>query len=166
MLYLKVLMIWFHKILKLIFQKQPSCPRNLCTKHWRKLPNLAAFLEIFTCVKSFVNCAIHYSANFWDFWVLGSKFFKFLMSVLKRQVSSSSNFLSFFSVITHTCYVNFKLVHFLIWIKGSHQSSNFDIEGFGENLPNSLRHFLNHKSVFLEVLHHSSVSWKITQKKS
>ena len=28
-------MIWFHKILKLIYQKQSSCPRNMCTEHWR-----------------------------------------------------------------------------------------------------------------------------------
>ena len=32
----------------------------------------------------------------------------------------------------------------------------------GENLPNSLCHFLNHKSVFLQILDHLSVSWKIT----
>ena len=32
----------------------------------------------------------------------------------------------------------------------------------GENLPNSSCHFPNHKSVFLQILHHSSVSWKIT----
>ena len=43
----KFFMIWFHKIFKLIFQKQPSCPRNICTEYWRKLPNLTAFLEIF-----------------------------------------------------------------------------------------------------------------------
>ena len=65
----KFFMICFHKILQLIFQKQPSCPRTICTEHWRKLPNLTAFLESFlylknndsdrTCVKSFVNCAIH-----------------------------------------------------------------------------------------------------------
>ena len=32
----------------------------------------------------------------------------------------------------------------------------------GENLPNSSCHFPNHKSVFLQILHDSSVSWKIT----
>ena len=36
-LYLKLFMICFRKFLKLIFQKQPSCPRNICTEHWRKL---------------------------------------------------------------------------------------------------------------------------------
>ena len=34
----KFFMIWFfHKILKLIFQKPPSCSRNICTEHLRKL---------------------------------------------------------------------------------------------------------------------------------
>ena len=57
---------WFHKILKLIFLKQPLCPRSICTQHLRKPPILTAFLEIFlylipcwTRVKSFFNCAIH-----------------------------------------------------------------------------------------------------------
>ena len=36
----------FHKIFKLIFQKQSSYPRNICTEHWRKLLNLAAFLSL------------------------------------------------------------------------------------------------------------------------
>ena len=48
----KFFMIWFHKILKLIFKKQPSCSINICTKHWRKLPNLTAFLEIFLFLKN------------------------------------------------------------------------------------------------------------------
>ena len=48
----KFFMIWFHKILKLIFQKQPSCPRNICTEHWRKLPNVTVFLEIYLYLKN------------------------------------------------------------------------------------------------------------------
>ena len=47
-------MIWFHKILELVFQTQLSSPRNICTEHWRKLPNLGR-----TCVKNFFNCAVH-----------------------------------------------------------------------------------------------------------
>ena len=46
----KFFMIWFHKILK--FLKQLSCPRNICTEHWRKLPNLTAFLDIYLNLKS------------------------------------------------------------------------------------------------------------------
>ena len=85
------------------------------------------------------------------------------MSVLKWQVNSISNFASFFIVITQNSLLSFKHIHFLLCIKGSNESPNF--ENFvcsGENLPNSSCHFPNHKSVFLQILHHSSVSWKIT----
>ena len=86
------------------------------------------------------------------------KFVKFLMSILKRQVNSSSNFASFLIVMTHNSSVNFKLIHFLLWIKGSYQSPNFEtFQCFGKNLQNSSCHFPNHKSVLLQVLHHSSV---------
>ena len=78
---------------------------------------------------------------------------RFLISILKLQVSSSSVFVSFFIVMTHNSSVNFKLIHFLFWTKGSYQS---------ENLPNSSCHFPNDKSVFLQILYHSSVSWNIT----
>ena len=85
------------------------------------------------------------------------------MSLLKRQVSSSSIFISFFIVMTHNSTVNLKLIHFLLWTKRSYQSSNFDtFKCSGENLQNSSCHFPSNKSVFLQILHHSSVSWKIT----
>ena len=85
------------------------------------------------------------------------------MSILKRQVSFSSIFVSFFIVMTHNASVNFKVIHFLLWAKGSHQSSSFDnFECSGENLPNSSCHFPSNKSVFLQILHHSSISWEIT----
>ena len=102
-----------------------------------------------------------YSENFWDCWVLESKFVKFLMSILKRQVNSSSNFTSFFIVMTHNFSVNFKLIHFLLWIKGSHQSQTFKIFQVLWWKCSSC-HFPNHKSVFLQIFHHSSVPWKIT----
>ena len=94
---------------------------------------------------------------------LGSKFVNFLMSILKRQVSCSSNFVSFFIVMTHNSSVNFKVIHSLLWVKGSHQSSNFDtFECSGENLPNFSNLFSNQKSFFLQNLHISSRSWKVT----
>ena len=43
----KFFMIWFWKILKLIFQQQLSHSRNICTQHWRKPPIFTSFLEIF-----------------------------------------------------------------------------------------------------------------------
>ena len=86
-----------------------------------------------------------------------------VMSILKRKINSSSNFASFFIFMIHNSSVNFKLIHFVLWIKGSHQGPNFEtFECSGKSLPNSSRHFPNHKSVFLQTLHHSSVSWNIT----
>ena len=85
------------------------------------------------------------------------------MSIFIWQVNSSSNFVSFFIVITHYSLVNFKFMHFLLWIKGSHQIPNFEtFECSGENLLNSSCHFPNHKSVFLQILYYSPVSRKIT----
>ena len=85
------------------------------------------------------------------------------MSVLKWQVNSSSNFALFFIVMTHNSSVNFKVIPFLLWTKGSHQSPNFDtFKWSGENLPNFSSLFSNYKSVFLQNFHNSSVSWKIT----
>ena len=99
------------------------------------------------------------SIFFLDFRVLESKFVKFLMSVLKWQVNSSSNFALFFIAMTHNSSVNFKVIPFLLWTKGSHQSPNFDtFKCSGENLPNFSCLFSNHWSVFLQNLHNSSVS--------
>ena len=44
--------------------------------------------------------------------MLGSNFVKFLMSISKRQVISSSNFASFFIVMTHSSSVNLELILF------------------------------------------------------
>ena len=86
------------------------------------------------------------------------------MSILNWQVKFSSIFASFFIFMTHNSSVNFKLIHFLLWTKGSHQSPNFDtFKCSGENLPNSSCHFPNRKSVFLQILNDSSVPWKITR---
>ena len=69
----------------------------------------------------------------------------------------------FFIVMTNKFPVNFKLIYFLLWMKESHQSPNFKkFRCSGENFPNSSCYFLNRKLVFLQILHHSLVSWKIT----
>ena len=66
--------------------------------------------------------------------------------------------LSFFNVLTQNSPVKFKLIHFLLWIKGSHQSPNFlTFQCSGENFLNSSCHFWKYKSVFDQVLHQSSV---------
>ena len=95
--------------------------------------------------------------------MLKSKFVKFLMSVLKLQVNSSLNFALFFITMTQNFSVNFKVIPFLLWTKGSHQSPNFDtFKCSGENLPNFSCHFSNQNLVSLQNLHNSSVSWKLT----
>ena len=86
--------------------------------------------------------------------MLEPKFVKFLMSILKRQVHSCSNFASFFIAMTHKSSVNFKLIQFLLWIKGSYQSPNFEtLKCLGENLSYSSCHFPNCKLVILQTLH-------------
>ena len=85
--------------------------------------------------------------NFWDFWVFMSKFVKFPKSLA-----------SLFIVMTHNSPVNFKFIHFLLWIKEPHQSPNFEpFECCGENFPNPLYHFWKHKSVFHQISHQYSV---------
>ena len=100
--------------------------------------------------------------KFWDFLVLASKFVKSLLSMLKLQASSSSDFASFFIVMTHNSSVNVKLIIFLFWTKGPLQSFTFEaFKCSSENLPYSSCHFRNHESVcFFQILHHSSVSWE------
>ena len=65
------------------------------------------------------------NANFSEFWVLGPNFVKFLMPILNWQINSFSNFASFFIVITRDSPVSFKLIYFLLCIKGPNQSPNF-----------------------------------------
>ena len=80
---------------------------------------------------------------------LKSNFFKF--SSARVKIHQIPNVMSFFIVMTHNSYVNFNLIHFLLWTKESHQSTNFDtFKCSGENLPNSC-HFSNHKSVFSNI---------------
>ena len=76
------------------------------------------------------------------------------------QVNSSSNFASFFIVMTLLC--KFQAQSFSTFLE-SHQSPNFEtFKCTGEDLPYSLRHFPNNRSVFLQILHSSLVSEKIT----
>ena len=79
------------------------------------------------------------------------------MSILKWQVNSSSICVAIFIVITHNSSVDFNFIHFLLWTKGSHET----FECSGENLPVFSCYFPNRKSVLVQTLHHSSVSWKI-----
>ena len=47
--------------------------------------------------------------------------------------------------MTDNSSVDFKLIRFQVWIKGSHQNTNFECPE--KNLPYSSCHFPDHKSV-------------------
>ena len=88
---------------------------------------------------------------------LSSQFGVFFKHEEKKQVCS--NFASFFFVMAHNSSVNVKPLNFPLPIKGSHQSPNFvTFKCSNEKLPYFSCHFLNHKSVFLQILYHSLVS--------
>ena len=126
------------------------CITLQCHERWLPCTFLAQIL--YTLVtRSPLKC------KFFRFLSARVKFVKFLMSILKRQVNSSSVFVPFFIVIIHNSSVNFNLIYFLLWTKKSYQSPNFDTcECSGENFLNSLCYFPYHKSVFLQILHNSS----------
>ena len=104
-------MIWFHKVLKLIFQMQPSFPRNICTENWRKLPNFTVFLEIFLYLKNndsvehaqkvllielfiYFQGKIKFSHCFWSMWLFWTfiltEFLKWncYFSACKRKIAN------------------------------------------------------------------------------
>ena len=94
------------------------------------------------------------------------KIVKFLMSILNGQYNSSSNFASILIVMRQNSLVNFKVIHFLLWIKGSHQSPKF--LGFqrcsGKNLLNSsfifestIQFSFKCSSIFSAIKHNSSI---------
>ena len=90
--------------------------------------------------------------------MLGSKFLKFLVLILKRQFNFCPNFEPFFIVMTYNLSKIFKLIHSLHWIKGSHQRPKFEtFECPGQNLPNSSCIFWKHNSIFLQIFHQYSV---------
>ena len=90
------------------------------------------------------------------FWIFECSSQNLLNSI---EVNSSSDFALFFIVMTHNSSVNFQVIPFQLWTKGSHQSPNFDtFKSSCENLPNFSSLFSNHKFVFLQNLHNSSVS--------
>ena len=94
---------------------------------------------------------------------LSSARIKFLMSIFKQQVSPSPNFASFFIAMTHDSLVNFKLIYFLLCWKGAHLSANFEcFQVLWWKFTKFVLSFSKPKSVFLQILHHSSVSWKLT----
>ena len=145
--------IW--QIFHVILETQISFPSN--------------FASIFSAIKC--NSSVLYSAQ--KLYTLIKKsplkcpFLRLLNARVKIcqiphvNFETTSQFLFKFCIIliamTHNSSVNFKLIHFLLWIKPSQQSPNFKtFECSSKNLPNWSCHFPNHKSVFLQILHHFS----------
>ena len=99
---------------------------------------------------------------FLDFRMLETKIVKFLMSVLKWKVDSSSNFALFFIVMSHNSSANVKVIPFLLWkkrIPSKFQFWHFQVLWW--KFAKFLMPFFE-PLVLLQNLHNSSVSWKIT----
>ena len=104
--------------------------------------------------------------TFWRFFSARIKIFQIFMSILNWEVNSFSNFPSFFLVMTHNYPVNFKLIYFLLWIKGSQESPNFwDFQVLWWKFVKLVMSFLkaqvsfpsNFASIFSATKHNSSV---------
>ena len=94
--------------------------------------------------------------------MLRSKFVKFLMLILKRQVYSSRNFVYLFSFMKDNSSVLFSSNNIYFVQKETIKVKIFEtFECLGQNVSNSLWQFWNDKSIPLQILHPSSVSWKI-----
>ena len=96
-------MFWwkFSKFLTLFSKPQVSFSSNFAS--------LSSVMKDNSSLLSYINRfteETNQCITFWDFWVLRSKFTKFL-SVLKQQSTFSSNFASIFSVMRHNSSVFF-----------------------------------------------------------
>ena len=93
--------------------------------------------------------------------MLRSKLAKLFMSILKRKVDSSSNFESVFIVMAHNPFVNFKPFFFYF---GQKEPIKVPLLTLLSALVNICQ--ISHVSLQtispLQILHHSSMSWKIT----
>ena len=85
------------------------------------------------------------------------------MSILKRHANSSPNFLSFFSFMKDNFYALFSSNNTYFAQKEPIKGKIFEtFERSSQNLSNFWRQFWNDKSISLQFLYPSSVSWKIT----
>ena len=180
-------MIWFHKILELVFQTQLSSPRNICTEHWRKLPNLGR-----TCVKNFFNCAVHLFLRqnkvftlhpldlaveflFWfSFANLLSKIKSLFFSLwtkicqILHVIFESTRQFSFKFCINIQCHEATPLYFFRTKIICFYQKEPIKVQIFevfeclGQNSSNSSCQFGTDKPIPLQFLHHSWLSCQIT----
>ena len=85
------------------------------------------------------------------------------MSFFNPQVSFCLNFATPFSVMTHNSSEIFKLKQYILWSKKAHQWTTFRLLGALMKV-----HLIHHaifettRPGFIQILHHYSVSWKIT----
>ena len=94
--------------------------------------------------------------------VLWWKCATFLMSFSKPQVSFPSNFVWLFSVVkANSSALFWTNVIYYFHKRDQSKCKCSRLECLDQNPPNSC-HFWNNKSVFLQILRHSSVSWDIT----
>ena len=96
--------------------------------------------------------------------MLASNFVKFLMPIMKWGVDPSPNFVSLFQFHERLLLCTFLTQTIYTLLKRSPLKWKFlrFFEYSGQNLSNYLCQFLNDKSIPLQILHPSSVSWKIT----
>ena len=91
-----------------------------CSVSWKTNP-----LYFFSSYLMYFGQKEPIKITFSDFWEVGWKFIKFLMSYLKPQVSFSLNFPLLFSVMRDNSSVLFKLKLYMIWPYGANQSAKF-----------------------------------------
>ena len=85
------------------------------------------------------------------------------MSFFKPHVSFCLNFATPFSVMAHISTEIFKLKHYILWSKRAHQWTIFRLLGALMKvhlIPHAI--FDTTRPGFIQILHHYSVSWKIT----
>ena len=96
--------------------------------------------------------------KFWDFWVVGWKFTKLLMSYSRLQVTFSLNFASLFSVKRDNSSLIFWLKLYIILTKGVHQSAKFQTFDFTKFVLDKLLLMKVYK-ISAKKVQRSCVSW-------
>ena len=70
MIYLILLILWFHEIFRLVFPKSLSCPKTMYAEHWRKLAwatplgNFPTLLVRQFCGALMNSCLLEYASVF------------------------------------------------------------------------------------------------------
>ena len=95
--------------------------------------------------------------------MLRSKSVKFLMPILKQQVGSSPNFVSY-SISWKITPLYFLSSNNMYFAQKEHIKMKIfqNFKSLVQYSSNSLCQLWNDKSVSLQILHHSSLSWQIT----